>query len=134
MTWRIADASASTLGEDMRNPRKTAVVAVLLGAIGFLSTGAAYADGQGHGQGHGHKHGHKHGQAHKKKDSDEGKTLVINQSTTCNTTEENVDVQGEAGFENGREGNRSNGEGSPGSQATDIGSSQGCNNSVVLGG
>ncbi|WP_128431569.1 hypothetical protein [Streptomyces cyaneus] len=128
----------------MRKPRKTAVVAVLLGAIGFLSTGAAYADGQGHGhkQGHkhgqkhghkqGHKQGHKHGRGHKA-DSKESRTVYIAQSTTCSTIEENVDVQGQIGFENGREANRSNGEGSPGTQTTDLGSSQGCNNTIVLG-
>ncbi|WP_369170060.1 hypothetical protein AB5J49_20490 [Streptomyces sp. R28] len=124
----------------MRKPRKTAVVAVLLGAIGFLGTGTAYADGQGHGhkqehkQAHKqeHKHGHKHGRGHKS-ESEESRTVFISQSTSCRTTEENVDVQGQSGVENGREGNRSNGEGSPGSQATNIGSSQGCNNTIVLG-
>jgi hypothetical protein len=153
MTWRIAYAyaSASTLGEDMRKPHKTAVVAVLLSAIGFLGTGTAYADGHGHGHGHGqqhkheqkhahgHKHGHKHGKKHGKKQGhkQEGKEakslLLISQSTSCSTIEENIDVQGQFGFQNGREGNQYHGEGSPGSQATKLGSSQGCNNTVVLG-
>lgn len=120
----------------MRKHRKTAVVAVLLSAIGFLGTGTgtAYADGQGHK--HGHKHGHGHKQGHKQGNKDagkEGKALVINQSTSCSTTEENIDVQGQYGVQNGREGNRSNGEGSPGSQTTILGSRQGCNNTVVLG-
>lgn len=122
----------------MRNPRKTAVVAVLLSAIGFLGTGTAYADGKGHG--HGHKHGHKHAQKHGQKHGHgnkhhgkESSTLLISQSTSCSTIEENVDVQGQFGFQNGREGNRSNGEGSPGSQTTILGSRQGCNNTVVLG-
>lgn len=131
----------------MRKPRKTAVVAVLLGAIGFLSTGAAYADGQGHGDKQGHKHGQKHGQKHghkqghkqghkgrgHKAESKETRTVYIAQSTTCSTIDENVDVQGQIGFQNGREANRSNSEGSPGSQTTDLGSSQGCNNTIVLG-
>ncbi|MFI6008362.1 hypothetical protein ACIBAG_05975 [Streptomyces sp. NPDC051243] len=126
----------------MRKPRKTAVVAVLLSAIGFLGAGTAYADGHGHGhgkkqghehkQGHGHKKGHKHGHG-KKSEGKEGKTLLISQSTTCTTIEENVDVQGQFGYQNGREGNRYNGEGSPGTQITRIGSTQGCNNTVVLG-
>ncbi|ELS54027.1 hypothetical protein STVIR_5050 [Streptomyces viridochromogenes Tue57] len=142
MTWRIAYASASTLGEDMRKPHKTAVVAVLLSAIGFLGTGTAYADGQGHGDGHkhgqkheqkhGHKQGHKQGKG-KKQEGKEGQSLLIAQSTSCTTVEENIDVQGQIGFQNGREGNRANGEGSPGSQATILGSRQGCNNTVVLG-
>ncbi|WP_031487692.1 hypothetical protein [Streptomyces bicolor] len=128
----------------MRKPLNTAVVAVLLSAVGFLGTGTgiAHADGHGHKHGqehkkgqahkHGHGHGHKHGKGHKK-DGKEGKTLLISQSTTCTTVEENVDVQGQYGFQNGREGNRNNGEGSPGTQTTDLGSSQGCNNTVVLG-
>ncbi|MFI6055751.1 hypothetical protein ACIBCO_37420 [Streptomyces violascens] len=77
----------------MRKPRKTAVVAVLLSAIGFLGTGTAY--------------GHEH-------DGRETKTLVINQSNTCITVEDNADAQGQ-------------------SQNTNVGSSQGCNNTVVLG-
>ncbi|NUP24093.1 MAG: hypothetical protein HOZ81_50160 [Streptomyces sp.] len=113
----------------MRKPRKTAVVAVLLGAIGFLSTGAAYADGQGHK--HGHGHGHKqHSKAVKEKES---KTLLVSQSTTCAVTEQNVDVQGQTGFQNGREASLSNSTGSPGAQSTRIGSTLGCNNTVVLG-
>ncbi|MGW6903094.1 hypothetical protein [Streptomyces sp. NPDC054940] len=124
----------------MRKSRKTAVVAVLISAIGFLGTGtgAAYADGHGrdHGQKHSQKHSEKHGHKHKKgekEQSKESQTLLINQSTSCSTTEENVDVMGQSGVENGREGNRDNGEGSPGSQTTNLGSSQGCNNTVVLG-
>ncbi|MBX9395071.1 hypothetical protein K4749_16030 [Streptomyces sp. TRM72054] len=118
----------------MRKPRKTAVVAVLVSAIGFLGTGTAYADGHGHKQEHGQKqaHGQKHGHGDKH-NGKESKTLLISQSTSCTTTEENVDVQGQSGFQNGREGNRSNGEGSPGSQTTILGSSQGCNNTVILG-
>ncbi|MFI1368890.1 hypothetical protein [Streptomyces griseochromogenes] len=104
----------------MRKTRKTAVVAVFLGTVGFLGAGAAYAQGQGQGQGQGH-----HGR--------ESTTTKIGQSTSCTTTEENSDVQGESGFENGREGNRSNGKGSPGPQTTDVGSSLGCNNTLILG-
>lgn len=130
----------------MRNPRKTALVAVLISAVAFLGTGTAYADGHGHGHGHkqgqghdhkkghkqGHKKGHKKGHSHKA-DRKEGQTLLISQSTSCSTTEENIDVQGQFGYQNGREGNRSGGEGSPGSQTTILGSTQGCNNTVVLG-
>lgn len=129
----------------MRKPHKTAVVAVLLSAIGFLGTGTAYADGQGHGHGqqhkheqkhaHGHKHGKKHGkkQGHKRAGKEAKPLLIISQSTSCSTIEENIDVQGQFGYQNGREGNQYHGEGSPGSQATKLGSSQGCNNTVVLG-
>ncbi|MCL8013983.1 hypothetical protein [Streptomyces sp. AS02] len=125
----------------MRKPRKTAVVAVLLSAIGFLGAGTAYADGHGHGHGqkheqkHGKKHGKKHGHKHRGKETkaQASQTLLISQSTTCSTTEENIDVQGQYGYQNGLQGNQYNGTGSPGTQTTTLGSSQGCNNTVVLG-
>ncbi|MGJ5749073.1 hypothetical protein FB563_6642 [Streptomyces puniciscabiei] len=105
----------------MRNPRKTVVVAVLLGAVGFLGAGTAHAHGDGHKHGHGREHRGR-----------ETQTVRISQSTSCTTAEENVDVQGESGFENGREGNP-NGKGSPGTQNTNVGSSLGCNNTIVFG-
>ncbi|MFD7167379.1 hypothetical protein [Streptomyces violascens] len=100
----------------MRKPRKTAVVAVLVSAIGFLGTGTAYAHGDDH------QHAGK-----------ETKTLVVNQSNTCSTVEDNADVQGQSGYQNGLEGNRSGGKGSPGTQNTNVGSSQSCDNTVVFG-
>ncbi|MFJ8308387.1 MULTISPECIES: hypothetical protein [unclassified Streptomyces] len=100
----------------MRKSRKTAIAAVLLSAIGFLGTGTAYA--------HGDEHQH---------DGKETKTLVVNQSNTCSTVEENADVQGQSGYQNGLEGNRSYGKGSPGTQNTNVGSSQGCDNTVIFG-
>jgi hypothetical protein len=123
MTWRIAFASVSTPGEDMLKPRKTVVVAVLLGTVGFLGAGTAYAHGDGH------KHGHGHGREHQGR---EGQTLRINQGTSCTTAEENVDVQGEIGFENGRKGNVHS-KGSPGTQNTNVGSTLGCDNTIVFG-
>ncbi|MER6073624.1 hypothetical protein ABT187_33255 [Streptomyces sp. NPDC001817] len=104
----------------MRKPHRTTVVAVLLGTVGFLGTGTAYAHGQGHGHGRGH-----HGR--------ESETVLINQNTSCTTADKNIDVQGESGFENGRQGNQSNGKGSPGAQSTSLGSDLGCNNTLVLG-
>ncbi|AOR34625.1 hypothetical protein BFF78_29445 [Streptomyces fodineus] len=109
----------------MRKPRKTVVVAVLLGTVGFLGAGTAYA----HGHADGHKHGQGHGREHR---GQENQTVRISQSTSCTTTEENVDVQGESGFENGRKGNL-NGKGSPGTQNTNVGSSLGCNNTIIFG-
>ncbi|MEU2713119.1 hypothetical protein [Streptomyces sp. NPDC007205] len=106
----------------MRKTRKTAVVAVLLATVGFLGTGTAYAHGQGHGQRHGHA-----------QKGQESETVLISQSTSCTTAEENVDVQGESGVGNGQQGNESNGKGSPGTQTTNVGSSLGCNNTLVLG-
>ncbi|MEV5874333.1 hypothetical protein AB0L75_08915 [Streptomyces sp. NPDC052101] len=103
----------------MRKTRKNAVVAILLGTVGFLGAGTAYAHG-GHGHGHERK-------------GRETKTIVMNQSTTCSTEDENTDVQGESGFENGMQGNKSHGKGSPGTQSTNVGSTLGCDNTIVLG-
>ncbi|MGY6024862.1 hypothetical protein [Streptomyces spinosirectus] len=120
----------------MHKPRKTVAVAVLLGAVGFLGAGTAYAHGYGDGYGgspkhaRAHGHGHGHGRAHHARDV---QTTQFSQSTTCTTTEENVDVQGQSGFENGREGNAPNGNGSPGTQSTNVGSTLGCNNTIILG-
>ncbi|MFG2793692.1 hypothetical protein [Streptomyces sp. NPDC048419] len=114
----------------MHKPRKTAVVAVLLGAVGFLGAGTAYANGYGdehnpkHGRGHGHAREHQAREVH---------TTQFSQSTTCTTTGDNVDVQGQSGFENGLESNAPNANGSPGTQNTNVGSTQGCNNTITIG-
>jgi len=117
----------------MRKTRKTAVVAVLLGTVCFLGTGTAYAHGNGDGKGHGHGKGHAHGKGHGKgkghrRQDAASQTTVITQSTTCSTTDENTDVQGEFAY-----GNWSNGELSLGPQTTTIGSHLGCDNTLVLG-
>ncbi|MEV0211154.1 hypothetical protein AB0H97_38845 [Streptomyces sp. NPDC050788] len=122
----------------MRKPRKTLVVAVLLGTVGFLGAGTAHAQGDGHdskhGRGHGHARGHEHGRGHgHKKEAREVHTTQFSQSTTCTTTEQNVDVQGQSGFQNGLEGNAPNASGSPGTQTTNVGSSLGCNNTITIG-
>ncbi|WP_210588843.1 hypothetical protein [Streptomyces sp. GESEQ-35] len=113
----------------MRKTLKTAVVAVLLGTVGFLGAGTAYAHGNGHEKGHekGHGHGHGKGKGHKHR-GEVSKTIVITQSTSCSTTEENTDVQGQSAY-----GNWSNGKVSPGPQTTNLGSRLGCNNTLVLG-
>ncbi|MFF4502742.1 hypothetical protein [Streptomyces sp. NPDC001401] len=101
----------------MRKTRKTAVMAaVLLGTVGFLGAGTAYAHDHGHG--HGHKH---HGR--------EVKTLVVNQSTTCSTTDENTDVQGQTASVT----NWPHGEVSSSPQTTNVGSHLGCDNTLVFG-
>ncbi|MFI6565300.1 hypothetical protein [Streptomyces sp. NPDC050534] len=116
----------------MQKPRKAVVVAVLLGAVGFLGTGTAYAHGYGDGYGGNPKHGRAHAHV-REHHAREVHTTQFSQSTTCTTTEENVDVQGQSGFENGREGNAPNGNGSPGTQSTNVGSTLGCNNTIILG-
>jgi hypothetical protein len=93
----------------MRNLRNVAVLVAALGTIGLVS-GTAYAgDGKGH---------------------DKGDSFTITQSSQCKSHDLNLDVLGEVGILNGLLGNALNGEGNPGAQATDIGSTMGCNNSA----
>ncbi|MFF2810729.1 hypothetical protein ACFVT2_26845 [Streptomyces sp. NPDC058000] len=95
----------------MRKLQKTVVVSVALGGFGFLCAGTAYADG---GRG------------------DIG--FDVRQGSQCRSHDTNVDVLGEVGILNGVLGNALGGEGSPGAQSTRMGSSMGCDNSVVLKG
>ena len=97
----------------MRKSCKTAVAAILLGTVGFLGAGTAYA----HGDGHGHKH-KEHGR--------EVKTLTVNQSTTCSTYDENSDVQGQSAIGTDLDG-------SPATLNTNVGSRLGCDNTLVFG-
>ncbi|KIZ18864.1 hypothetical protein [Streptomyces natalensis] len=99
----------------MSKLRKAAVVAALLGSVGFLGASSALADGMGGGMG-----GGKSG----------GATFDIKQTTQCQSRDTNVDILGEVGIANGLGGNLLNGEGNSGSQSTNIGSSMGCNNSA----
>ncbi|MEU6666371.1 hypothetical protein [Streptomyces sp. NPDC046727] len=92
----------------MRKLRNVAVLVAAIGSIGLVG-GTAHADG---GKGGGDKFG-------------------ISQSSHCKSHDLNVDVLGEVGILNGLLGNALNGEGNPGAQATDIGSTMGCNNSAL---
>ncbi|AJC54688.1 MULTISPECIES: hypothetical protein [Streptomyces] len=89
----------------MRKLQKVAVVTIALGSIGFLGAGTSYASGGG--------------------------GVGVHQGSQCRTHDLNVDVLGEVGILNGVLANVLNGEGSPGAQATPIGSSIGCNNSAL---
>ncbi|MFF8725506.1 hypothetical protein ACF073_03305 [Streptomyces sp. NPDC015171] len=93
----------------MHKLRNVAVLVAALGTIGLVG-GTAHAD-QGRGGGHGDK-------------------FDIKQSSNCKSHDLNLDVLGEVGLLNGLLGNALNGEGNPGAQATDIGSTMGCNNSA----
>ncbi|MFE2211480.1 hypothetical protein [Streptomyces canus] len=94
----------------MRKLRNVAVLVVALGSIGLVG-GTAHAGGQGGKDEHGDK-------------------FNISQSSNCRSHDLNLDVLGEVGILNGLLGNGLNGEGNPGAQATDIGSTMGCNNSA----
>ena len=95
----------------MRKLRNVAVLVAALGTIGLVS-GTAYA-GPGGGKG-----------------GDHGDKFSINQSSQCKSHDLNLDLLGEVGLLNGLLGNGLNGEGNPGAQATNIGSTMGCNNSA----
>ncbi|MEW1864551.1 hypothetical protein OG896_20015 [Streptomyces sp. NBC_00669] len=90
----------------MRMIQKAAVVAAVLGTIGFAGAGAAFAGDHG------------------------GSEYQVSQSTSCKSHDLNLDVLGEVGVLNGLLGNALNGEGNPGAQATSLGSTMGCNNSA----
>jgi hypothetical protein len=92
-------------GDDMRKLRTAAVLVVAFGSLGLLGAGTANA-GQGDGG------------------------FNVTQSSTCTSHDLNLDILGEVGIANGLGGNLLNGEGNPGAQATDIGSTMGCDNSA----
>ncbi|WP_406439689.1 hypothetical protein OHB00_31435 [Streptomyces sp. NBC_00631] len=94
----------------MRKLRNAAVLVAALSSIGLVS-GTAYAGGEGDGHGHGDK-------------------FNITQSSHCKSHDLNLDVLGEVGLLNGVLGSALNGEGNPGAQATNLGSTMGCNNSA----
>jgi hypothetical protein len=89
----------------MHKLRKAAVLVAALGSVGFLTAGAAHADG---------RHG--------------GEDVDVMQSTTCRSHDLNVDILGSVGLFNGLLGNGFNGEGNAGAQETSLGSDMGCNN------
>ncbi|MGV4986642.1 hypothetical protein ACWC0C_08295 [Streptomyces sp. NPDC001709] len=89
----------------MHKLHKAAVLVAALGSVGLLTSGTAYAGGEGGG-------------AH------------VAQSSNCKSHDLNVDVLGEVGILNGVLGNALNGEGDPGAQDTHIGSTMGCSNSA----
>ncbi|MDX2592856.1 MULTISPECIES: hypothetical protein [Streptomyces] len=92
----------------MRKVRTAAVLVAAFGSLGFLGAGAAHAD-QGWGKG-------------------KGDSFNIQQSSTCQSHDSNVDLLGEVGIGNGLGGNLLGGEGNPGAQQTSLGSTMGCNN------
>ncbi|QHA04659.1 hypothetical protein GQF42_16395 [Streptomyces broussonetiae] len=97
----------------MRKLRNVAVLVAALSSIG-LASGTAFA-GQGGGEGKGGDHGDR---------------FNITQSSRCRSHDLNLDVLGEVGILNGALGSALNGEGNPGAQATNLGSTMGCNNSA----
>ncbi|WP_405583249.1 hypothetical protein [Streptomyces sp. NBC_01092] len=77
----------------MRKLQKAALAAAMVGTLSLIATGTASADDHGHGHGH------------------------------CKSHDLNVDVLGQVGLLNGLAGNLANGEGHPGAQFNNVGSS-----------
>ncbi|CAG6395186.1 hypothetical protein NMG29_02380 [Streptomyces cocklensis] len=90
----------------MRKIQKVALVAAMLGSIGFAGAGTAFAG----------EHG--------------GDSFQVSQSTECKSHDLNLDVLGEVGILNGLLGNGLNGEGNPGAQSTKLGSEMNCSNTA----
>ncbi|MGG2459416.1 hypothetical protein ACO0M4_06265 [Streptomyces sp. RGM 3693] len=121
----------------MRKLRKAAVVMAVLGSVGLVGAGTAYAScGTDRGDSHpqpSHQNvsrqqssgRHQHGRPHRRK-------VVILQHTSCRAYDKNVDVLGQVGVLDGLLGHRHGWKDRRDEQATRIGSSVGCNNVVRL--
>ncbi|MFF6993775.1 hypothetical protein ACFY93_02245 [Streptomyces sp. NPDC008313] len=88
----------------MRKIQKVAVVAAMLGSVGFIGAGTASAN--------------------------DGGDIGVSQANQCRSHDLNIDILGEVGILNGLAGNLLGGEGNPGAQATHQGSSVSCSNSA----
>ncbi|MBV7699289.1 hypothetical protein [Streptomyces sp. TRM70350] len=88
----------------MRKLHKAALVGAVLGSVGSLGVGTAFA----HGEAWAHD-------------------LDVHQGIECRSHDMNIDVLGSLGALNGVLANALNGEGSPGAQPTHLGSDMGCN-------
>ncbi|MET8171873.1 hypothetical protein [Streptomyces clavifer] len=86
----------------MRKLQKAGVVVAMLGSLGFIGAGTAFAG--------------------------DGPSVDVTQSTTCKSHDLNVDILGNVGILNGLLGNALNGEGDPGAQSTKLGSTMDCSN------
>ncbi|MFD9500662.1 hypothetical protein [Streptomyces sp. NPDC060035] len=92
----------------MRKLQKAAVVVAMLGSVGFLGAGTAFA-------------------------GDHGSDIEVSQANECKSHDLNIDILGNVGVANGVLGNLLGGEGDPGAQVTKQGSSVSCTNSAFGG-
>ncbi|MDO0913856.1 MULTISPECIES: hypothetical protein [unclassified Streptomyces] len=91
----------------MHKLQKVAFLGAVLGSVGSLGVGTAFA----HGEAGAHD-------------------LDITQGIECRSHDMNIDVLGSLGVLNGAVANALNGEGSPGAQPSHLGSDMGCNSAV----
>lgn len=107
----------------MRKLSKLAVVAVMIGGVGFAGGGVAFADGPADGPMGAPMAGPMGGPMG-------GPDVHVSQSTTCRSHDLNLAVLSNIGLLNGLGGNLANGEGNPGQTGLKQGSEMGCNNSA----
>lgn len=89
----------------MRKLQRAAVVATMVGSVGFFGVGTAVAGG--------------------------GPDIEVNQKSTCKSHDLNISILSNIGILNGALGNLLNGEGDPGATESEQGSEQGCNNKAL---
>jgi hypothetical protein len=88
----------------MRKFQKAAVVVAMLGSVGFIGAGTAFAG--------------------------DGGNIGVAQANECRSHDLNLDVLGNVGLVNGLAGNLLSGEGNSGAQSTKQGSTVTCSNSA----
>lgn len=88
----------------MRTFHKAVLVGAVLGSVGSLGSGTAFAHGE------------------------PGHDLDISQGIECRSHDMNIEVLGSVGALTGLAGNLLNGEGNPGAQQSRLGSEMGCSN------
>lgn len=101
----------------MRKIQKAALVAAMLGSLGLIGAGTAAASTSGSGSGHDGK-------------KDKNSSIKITQSSECKSHDVNLALLNNVGIANGVLGNLLGGEGNPGAQYFDQGSTQDCSNEV----
>jgi hypothetical protein len=92
----------------MRKLHKAAFVGAVLGSVGSLGAGTAFAHGEA--------------MAH---------DVDITQGIECRSHDMNIDILGNVGALNSVLANALNGEGSPGAQPSHLGSDMGCNSQAL---
>ena len=90
----------------MRKIQKVALVAAMLGGLGFVGAGTAAAGGH------------------------DDKDIKISQASQCKSHDLNIALLNNIGIANGALGNVLGGEGNPGAQAFDQGSKMDCSNTA----